>query len=73
MREELRNGKADVIHETDSGTAPALTIRYYLRRQEAQETYRPKGEKRPPDVVVGMIASDEMDNGLQAAGFKLRH
>ena len=37
MREELRNGKADIIHETDSGYVPSLTIRYYLPRQEAQD------------------------------------
>src|SRR6476620_7838784 len=32
MREELKRGNAEVIHETDSGQAPALTIRYYLPR-----------------------------------------
>ena len=37
MREALRHGKADIIHETDSGYAAALTIRYYLPRQEAQD------------------------------------
>ena len=32
MRQELSRGKAEVIHETDSGQAAALTIRYYLPR-----------------------------------------
>jgi 5-methylcytosine-specific restriction protein A len=32
MRQELKRGKAEVIFETDSGTAPALTVRYYLPR-----------------------------------------
>ena len=32
MRDEFARGKAEVIHETDSGQAPALTIRYYLPR-----------------------------------------
>lgn len=32
MRDEMRRGNAEVIHETDSGQAPALTIRYSLPR-----------------------------------------
>ena len=32
MRQELNRGKAKVIFETDCGTAPALTIRYYIPR-----------------------------------------
>lgn len=32
MRDELLRGNADIIHETESGQAPALTIRYYLPR-----------------------------------------
>jgi len=32
MRDELRNGDATVIFETDSGHAPALTMRYNLPR-----------------------------------------
>jgi hypothetical protein len=32
MRDELNRGNAEVVHETDSGQAPALTIRYHLPR-----------------------------------------
>jgi hypothetical protein len=32
MRQEFSKGKAEIIHETVSGQAPALTIRYYLPR-----------------------------------------
>jgi hypothetical protein len=32
MRQEFRKGNAEIIHETDSGQAPALTIRYHLPR-----------------------------------------
>ena len=32
MRDELKRGNAEVVHETESGQAPALTIRYYLPR-----------------------------------------
>jgi hypothetical protein len=32
MRDELARGRADIIHETQSGQAAALTIRYYLPR-----------------------------------------
>jgi 5-methylcytosine-specific restriction protein A len=32
MRSELNRENAEIIHETDSGQAPALTIRYYLPR-----------------------------------------
>jgi hypothetical protein len=32
MREEYGRGNAEVIHETDSGNAPSLTIRYNLPR-----------------------------------------
>jgi 5-methylcytosine-specific restriction protein A len=32
MREEFARGRADVIHQTESGQAPALTIRYHLPR-----------------------------------------
>lgn len=35
MRDELRNGNATVVFETDSGAAPALTIRYNLPRPGA--------------------------------------
>jgi hypothetical protein len=32
MQREMTRGKAEVIHATTSGQAPALTIRYYLPR-----------------------------------------
>jgi hypothetical protein len=32
MRQEFRKGNAEIIHETDSGQAPALTIRCHLPR-----------------------------------------
>lgn len=32
LRDELAGGNAEVIHETESGQAAALTIRYYLPR-----------------------------------------
>lgn len=32
MREEFDRGKAEIIHQTESGNAPALTIRYTLPR-----------------------------------------
>ena len=32
MRQEFSNGKAEIVHETDSGQAPALTIRHRLPR-----------------------------------------
>jgi 5-methylcytosine-specific restriction protein A len=32
MREEMRRGRAEIIHETGNGNAPSLTIRYYLPR-----------------------------------------
>ncbi len=32
MRDEFVRGKDEIIHETDSGQAPALTIRYHLPR-----------------------------------------
>jgi hypothetical protein len=32
MREEMKRGKSEIVHETDSDNAPALTIRYYLPR-----------------------------------------
>jgi hypothetical protein len=32
MRDEYKAGNAEIIHETDSGQAPALTIRYHLPR-----------------------------------------
>jgi len=32
MRSEFRKGRAEVVHETDSGNAPAFTIRYELPR-----------------------------------------
>jgi 5-methylcytosine-specific restriction protein A len=32
MRDEKARGKAEIIFETASGQAPALTIRYYLPR-----------------------------------------
>jgi len=32
MRDEFKRGKAEVIHETESGQAAALTIRFYLPR-----------------------------------------
>ena len=32
MRREFSKGNAEIIHETDSGQAPALTIRYHLPR-----------------------------------------
>lgn len=32
LREEYGRGNAEVIHETESGQAPALTIRYRLPR-----------------------------------------
>jgi hypothetical protein len=32
LREEYKRGKADIIHETESGRSPSLTIRYYLPR-----------------------------------------
>jgi hypothetical protein len=32
MREEYKKGEAEIVHETESGRAPALTIRYYLPR-----------------------------------------
>ena len=32
MREEYSLGRAEVIHETESGNAPSLTIRYNLPR-----------------------------------------
>jgi hypothetical protein len=35
MRDELRNGDAEVVFETESGQAPALTIRYKLPRPGA--------------------------------------
>jgi 5-methylcytosine-specific restriction protein A len=30
MHEELKRGNAEIVHETGSGHAPALTIRYHL-------------------------------------------
>ena len=41
MRSELARGNAEVVHETDSGQAPALTIRYYLPREPVLEYSRP--------------------------------
>jgi 5-methylcytosine-specific restriction protein A len=35
MRDELKRGDARVIFETESGQAPALTIRYYLPRHKS--------------------------------------
>lgn len=32
LKEEFARGNAEIIHETDSGQAPALTMRYYLPR-----------------------------------------
>ncbi len=32
MRQEYRRGNAEVVHQTESGNAPALTIRYNLPR-----------------------------------------
>jgi 5-methylcytosine-specific restriction protein A len=32
MRQELSRGKAEIIYQTESGQAAALTIRYYLPR-----------------------------------------
>jgi 5-methylcytosine-specific restriction protein A len=32
MRDELGRGNAEIVHETDSGYAPSLTIRYDLPR-----------------------------------------
>ena len=32
MRQEYAKGKAEIVYETESGQAPALTIRYYLPR-----------------------------------------
>jgi hypothetical protein len=32
MRQEFSKGNAEIIHETDSGQAPALTIGYRLPR-----------------------------------------
>lgn len=32
LRDELNRGNAEIIHETESGQAPALTIRYRLPR-----------------------------------------
>ena len=32
MREEFGRGNAEIVYETESGHAPALTIRYYLPR-----------------------------------------
>ena len=32
MREEYKPGRDEIVHETDSGQAPALTIRYVLPR-----------------------------------------
>jgi hypothetical protein len=32
MRGEYKKGEAEIVHETESGRAPALTIRYYLPR-----------------------------------------
>lgn len=32
LRDELALGKSDIIYETESGQAAALTIRYYLPR-----------------------------------------
>jgi hypothetical protein len=32
MREEYKKGETEIVHETESGRAPALTIRYYLPR-----------------------------------------
>lgn len=32
LREELKRGNAEVIYETESGQAPALTVRYSLPR-----------------------------------------
>jgi 5-methylcytosine-specific restriction protein A len=40
MRQEFSKGKAEVIHETDSGQAPALTIRYYLPRPSQTQPSR---------------------------------
>ncbi len=34
MHDELKRGKAEIVHKTDSGQAPALTIRYYLPRDQ---------------------------------------
>jgi hypothetical protein len=31
MRTEMARWKSEIVHETDSGQAPALTIRYYVR------------------------------------------
>jgi hypothetical protein len=31
LRDEMTHWKSEVVYETDSGQAPALTIRYYLR------------------------------------------
>jgi 5-methylcytosine-specific restriction protein A len=32
MREEFKRGRAEIIHETESGNAPSLTMRYTLPR-----------------------------------------
>ena len=32
MRHEFEHGKDEVVHQTESGNAAALTIRYYLPR-----------------------------------------
>jgi hypothetical protein len=38
VRDELNRGNAEVVHETESGQAAALTIRYYLLRRWQIET-----------------------------------
>jgi hypothetical protein len=32
LRKEMQRGKAEIVFETPSGSAPALTVRYYLPR-----------------------------------------
>ena len=32
MRDEMKRGRAEIVHETDSGNGAALTIRYQLPR-----------------------------------------
>ena len=36
MWREFARGSAEVMHQVESGHSPALTIRYYLPRQEAE-------------------------------------
>jgi hypothetical protein len=32
MRDEMVRGRAEIVHQTDSGNAPSLTIRYEIPR-----------------------------------------